>query len=39
MYEKGAHWAGFVVGMTEAALESCIENEDKYINEILRSSD
>ena len=31
--EKGAYWAGFVVGMTEAALESCIENEDKYINE------
>ena len=38
MYEKGAHWSGFVVGMTEAALESCIENEDKYINEILRGS-
>ena len=49
--EKGAYWAGFVVGMTEAALESCIENEDKYIEEkvhqyrigylngILRSSD
>ena len=37
--EKGAYWAGFVVGMTEAALESCIENEDKYINEALRSSD
>ena len=31
--EKGAYWAGFVVGMTEAALESCIENEDKYIEE------
>ena len=31
--EKGAYWAGFVVGMTEAALESCIENEDTYINE------
>ena len=31
--EKGAYWAGFTVGMTEAALESCIENEDKYINE------
>ena len=50
-YEKGAYWAGFTVGMTEAALESCIENEDKYIEEkvhqyrigylngILRSSD
>ena len=49
--EKGAYWAGFTVGMTEAALESCIENEDKFINEkvhqyeirylngILRSSD
>ena len=49
--EKGAYWAGFTVGMTEAALESCIENEDKYIeekvhqyrigylNEILRGSD
>ena len=49
--EKGAYWAGFTVGMTEAALESCIENEDKYIEEkvhqyrigylngILRSSD
>ena len=32
-YEKGAYWASHVVGMTEAALESCIENEDKYINE------
>ena len=32
-FEKGAYWAGFTVGMTEAALESCIENEDKYINE------
>ena len=31
--EKGAYWAGFTVGMTEAALESCIENEDKYIEE------
>ena len=31
--EKGAYWAGFVVGMSEAALESCIENEDKYIEE------
>ena len=31
--EKGAYWAGFTVGMTEAALESCIENEDKFINE------
>ena len=31
--EKGAYWAGFVVGMTEAALESCIENEDTHINE------
>ena len=30
---EGAYWAGFTVGMTEAALESCIENEDKYINE------
>ena len=50
-YEKGAYWASHVVGMTEAALESCIENEDKYINEkvhqyeikylngILRASD
>ena len=50
-FEKGAYWAGFTVGMTEAALESCIENEDKYIeekvhqyrigylNEILRGSD
>ena len=49
--EKGAYWSGFVVGMSEAALESCIENEDKYIeekvhqyrigylNEILRGSD
>ena len=37
--EKGAYWAGFVVGMTEAALESCIENEDKYLNGILRGSD
>ena len=32
-FEKGAYWAGFTVGMTEAALESCIENEDKYIEE------
>ena len=32
-YEKGAYWAGFVVGMSEAALESCIKNEDKYIEE------
>ena len=31
--EKVAYWAGFTVGMTEAALESCIENEDKYIEE------
>tara|TARA_B100000424_G_scaffold202600_1_gene159699 strand:- start:67 stop:597 length:531 start_codon:yes stop_codon:yes gene_type:complete len=38
MYEKGAHWAGYVVGMTEAALESCIENDDKYIIENLRVS-
>ena len=50
-YEKGAYWAAHVLGMTEAALESCIENEDKFINEkvhqyeirylngILRSSD
>ena len=37
--EKGAYWAGFVVGMTEAALESCIENDDKYITENLRISD
>ena len=49
--EKGAYWAGFTVGMTEAALESCIESEDKYVDEkvhqyqigylngILRSSD
>ncbi len=36
--EKGAYWAGFVVGMTEAALESCIENDDKYIIENLRVS-
>ena len=34
--EKGAYWAGFVVGMTEAALESCVENEDKYINEYFK---
>ena len=32
-FEKGAYWAGFTVGMTEAALESCIENEDKYVDE------
>ena len=35
-YEKEAYWAGFVVGMTEAALESCVENEDKYINEYFK---
>ena len=32
-YEKGAYWAAHVLGMTEAALESCIEKEDKYVNE------
>tara|TARA_R100000234_G_scaffold7623_1_gene4921 strand:- start:98 stop:781 length:684 start_codon:yes stop_codon:yes gene_type:complete len=31
--EKGAYWAGFTVGMTEAALESCIKKEDKHVNE------
>ena len=32
-YEKEAYWAAHVLGMTEAALESCIENEDKYVDE------
>ena len=35
-YERGAIWASRVVGMTEAALESCVENEDKYINEYFK---
>ena len=50
-YEKEAYWAAHVLGMTEAALESCIEKEDKYVdekvhqytikyvNEVLRGSD
>ena len=50
-FEKGAYWAAHVLGMTEAALESCIEKEDtyvdekvhqytiKYVNRILRGSD
>ena len=32
-FEKGAYWAAHVLGMTEAALESCIESEDKYVDE------
>ena len=32
-YEKGAYWAAHVLGMTEAALESCIKKEDKYLSE------
>ena len=32
-YEKEAYWAAHVLGMTEAALESCIEKEDTYVDE------
>ena len=35
-YERVAILASRVVGMTEAALESCVENEDKYINEYFK---
>ena len=35
-YEKEAYWATTVLGMTEAALESCIENEDKYVDEKIQ---